>query len=377
MFLSRFPLLLVLLPLSVVASPHISISQAFAILGLTEIATEKEVKEAYWNIAKTYHPDANPDDASAERIFIEATKAKNAIEEFFRNKELRSPRFTTNTTARQESLQQIKALLKTPPLHLSPHQRIRWVLDCIQSAIYAAGYDKKCNDHITEVIKYIGQEFYTIFNTALTLEEYLEFSFRCSQMAISRLLVTVGGKQKSTFDYEILHKGFLRVWQDRPIELIRALAHFLEQDLSPESMPLLINNAVYLIDQSAGILSQSYFKNPRGMSSVQMSAELLEWMIANGPQEGIRVERAASALIDVLSVQATVTSSALFRTFEDSYAAETLTRFVEPRLKHLGLAAKARKAIRAIPDQGRALDLMWPHLGFFEKCGLLLQKVVR
>ena len=38
----------------------------YATLGLTKTATAEEIKKAYRKIARTAHPDLNPDDPAAE-----------------------------------------------------------------------------------------------------------------------------------------------------------------------------------------------------------------------------------------------------------------------------------------------------------------------
>lgn len=47
----------------------------YAILGVKKTATADEIKKAYRKIARTHHPDLNPDDASAETRFKEASAA--------------------------------------------------------------------------------------------------------------------------------------------------------------------------------------------------------------------------------------------------------------------------------------------------------------
>lgn len=46
----------------------------YHILGLPDLATEKEIKKAYRRLVKLYHPDKNKE-ANAEKKFIEITKA--------------------------------------------------------------------------------------------------------------------------------------------------------------------------------------------------------------------------------------------------------------------------------------------------------------
>lgn len=51
----------------------------YQILGVNKNATEKEIKQAYRKLAKKYHPDANPDDPSAESRFKEIGEAYEAL----------------------------------------------------------------------------------------------------------------------------------------------------------------------------------------------------------------------------------------------------------------------------------------------------------
>jgi len=51
----------------------------YAILGVSPEADAKEIKKAYQQLAKKYHPDANPGNAQAEEKFKEVTEAYQAI----------------------------------------------------------------------------------------------------------------------------------------------------------------------------------------------------------------------------------------------------------------------------------------------------------
>lgn len=48
-------------------------------LGVSKTATEKEIKQAFRKLAKKYHPDANPDDPSAEGKFKELNEAYEVL----------------------------------------------------------------------------------------------------------------------------------------------------------------------------------------------------------------------------------------------------------------------------------------------------------
>ena len=47
----------------------------FKILGVSEEVSLSDLKKAYWNLAKQYHPDLNPDNEDAEKKFREINNA--------------------------------------------------------------------------------------------------------------------------------------------------------------------------------------------------------------------------------------------------------------------------------------------------------------
>jgi DnaJ-class molecular chaperone len=51
----------------------------YQILGIKETAEETEIKQAYRNLAKKWHPDRNPEDASAEGKFKEISEAYEVL----------------------------------------------------------------------------------------------------------------------------------------------------------------------------------------------------------------------------------------------------------------------------------------------------------
>ena len=53
--------------------------EAFRVLGLPQTATEGEIKSAFRQAAKEYHPDVNPGDAEAEENFKRAGSAREVL----------------------------------------------------------------------------------------------------------------------------------------------------------------------------------------------------------------------------------------------------------------------------------------------------------
>jgi molecular chaperone DnaJ len=51
----------------------------YEVLGVAKTASEDEIKKAYRNLAKKYHPDVNPDDKSAEGKFKEVSEAYEVL----------------------------------------------------------------------------------------------------------------------------------------------------------------------------------------------------------------------------------------------------------------------------------------------------------
>ena len=51
----------------------------YDILGIPKQASNQEIKMAYRKLAKKYHPDTNPGDEEAEKLFKEVTEAYNVL----------------------------------------------------------------------------------------------------------------------------------------------------------------------------------------------------------------------------------------------------------------------------------------------------------
>ena len=51
----------------------------YSVLGVSRDASDDEIKKAYRNLSRKYHPDANPGDKEAEAKFKEASEAYSVL----------------------------------------------------------------------------------------------------------------------------------------------------------------------------------------------------------------------------------------------------------------------------------------------------------
>ncbi|MEO8089499.1 MAG: DnaJ domain-containing protein, partial [Gemmatimonadales bacterium] len=51
----------------------------YQVLGVSDSATQAEIKKAYRKLAKQYHPDANPNNAGASERFKEISEAHSTL----------------------------------------------------------------------------------------------------------------------------------------------------------------------------------------------------------------------------------------------------------------------------------------------------------
>ena len=48
-------------------------------LGVTKSASQSDIKKAYRKLARKYHPDVNPNDSEAERMFKQINEANEVL----------------------------------------------------------------------------------------------------------------------------------------------------------------------------------------------------------------------------------------------------------------------------------------------------------
>ena len=61
----------------------------YEVLGVSKTATDAELKKAYRQLAKKYHPDINPGDKDAEAKFKEASEAYAVLSDPDKRRKLR------------------------------------------------------------------------------------------------------------------------------------------------------------------------------------------------------------------------------------------------------------------------------------------------
>lgn len=65
------------IPLRTFQTSNVNLSRKdyYSILGISKNASGKEIKKAYYQLAKKYHPDTNKNDPNAQKKFQEVSEA--------------------------------------------------------------------------------------------------------------------------------------------------------------------------------------------------------------------------------------------------------------------------------------------------------------
>src|ERR671913_752351 len=59
----------------------------YRVLGVSDTASQKDIKSAYRKLSRKYHPDANPGDSAAEERFKEVSAAYDVVGDSDKRKE--------------------------------------------------------------------------------------------------------------------------------------------------------------------------------------------------------------------------------------------------------------------------------------------------
>lgn len=112
------------------------IKDYYNILGVSEKASQEEVKKAYWQLAKKWHPDANLTDKTAEDRFKEINEAYEVLGDVFkRNKydELRSGVERTRKTKVKARAVDVDELYKKCNVNkkVIPSESHKYLVECL------------------------------------------------------------------------------------------------------------------------------------------------------------------------------------------------------------------------------------------------------
>lgn len=86
---------------SISTSSSLAQKDYYKILGVTKNSSSKEIKKAYYQLAKKYHPDTNKDDPNAGKKFQEVSEAYEILSDDTKRKEYDTFGTTTEQMNRQ------------------------------------------------------------------------------------------------------------------------------------------------------------------------------------------------------------------------------------------------------------------------------------
>lgn len=72
---------------SISTTSSLSAPDYYKILGISKNSSSKEIKKAYYQLAKKYHPDTNKDDPNAKKKFQEVSEAYEILSDDTKRKE--------------------------------------------------------------------------------------------------------------------------------------------------------------------------------------------------------------------------------------------------------------------------------------------------
>lgn len=86
---------------SISTSSTLSQKDYYKILGVAKNSSAKEIKKAYYQLAKKYHPDTNKDDPNASKRFQEVSEAYEILSDDTKRKEFDTFGTTTEQMNRE------------------------------------------------------------------------------------------------------------------------------------------------------------------------------------------------------------------------------------------------------------------------------------
>ena len=139
----------------------------YKVLGVTPLASEEEIKDAYRKLAMEYHPDRNPNDEYAEQRFKEITEAYTSLRDIKSKRQFKTSQENSSSsdTYVQFDLQDIfKNIPKSSPR--SPH---------IGNTIFSAllkGINNLATDFMRQQGLVAGEDHFTTLSINLNEARY-------------------------------------------------------------------------------------------------------------------------------------------------------------------------------------------------------------